>query len=604
MAQVTHGPNGRARAPQVLRSLGHEGRVRIDGGPLAERIADATATYLAMEPDDVLHGFRVAAGLVSPGTPMTGWSSVTSEPTFGQWVSGLARLGATTGNRAARERAVELVDGFAATVGVDGDTRMSLYGYEKLLCGLVDTYTFAGHEGALTLLERTVPWAERTFDRARPTPSAHNFAGGHIGPTGHARTIEWYTLAENLHRAWLAGAGDRVGDFARLWHYDAYWDRFLEEPGPGRPWPVPTWLHAYSHLNTFASAAAAYEATGQHRYLQIVRNAHTYFTATQTYATGGFGPSEFTLPEDGSLGRSLEWRTDTAEIVCGSWAALKVCAALLRFTGEARYGDWVEQLLYSGVGAVTPVRPGGRSPYYQDYRLGTATKLPHWDDWPCCSGTYLQCVADLPDFVYHASEDGLAVLLYVPSSVSWEHDGREFGLTQETDFPRTDTARLVLRGAGRLALRLRVPSWSNGFRTAVNGETVPTVPTVATPGQWLVIDRDWADGDVVEVTLGAGLRVLPVDDRHPNRVAFAHGPVVLAQKADWTMPISLPTPWEMVDLDEALVRQDAGNGDGPRYRPVGVGTARLPLGDLRPLSEIAERTPHRVYFDLDDPRIV
>ncbi|WP_154795851.1 beta-L-arabinofuranosidase domain-containing protein [Occultella kanbiaonis] len=586
----------RVRAQEVLRPLGHTGRVRIESGPLAERIADAADTYLAMDPDDVLHGFRTAAGRAAPGAPLTGWSTVTSEPTFGQWVSGLARLGVTAGVAAASERAIELVDGFAETVGPDGDVRMSLYGYEKLICGLVDTFTHTGHEPALALLERTVPWADRTFDRARPTPSARDFAGGRIGPTSHARTLEWYTLAENLHRAWLAGADERVGEFAREWHYDAYWDRFLTEPQPGLPWPVPTWLHAYSHLNTFASAAAAYEATGEDRYLEIVRNAHTYFTTTQTFATGGYGPSEFTLPEDGALGRSLEWRTDSAEIVCGSWAAFKVSAALLTYTGEARYGDWVEQLVYSGIGAVTPVRPGGRTPYYQDYRLGVATKLPHWDDWPCCSGTYLQCVSELPNFLYYAADDGLAVLLYVPSTVSWEHEGREFGLTLQTSFPQTDDARLTLRGSGHLALRLRVPSWSDGFAAAVNGEPVPAV---ATAGGWLVIDRDWCDGDVIDVTIGAGLRVLPVDARHPNRVAFAHGPVVLAQKADWTMPISLPTPWEMVDLDQAFEP-----GDGVRYTPVGVGTARLPLGDLRPLSEIAERTPYRVYFDLDDPRIV
>ncbi|ACQ78328.1 protein of unknown function DUF1680 [Beutenbergia cavernae DSM 12333] len=590
-------PPSRSAVSAVLRPLGYTGRVRITDGPLADRIADAAETYLGMSPDDVVHGFRLQAGLPAPGNPMTGWSSRTSQPTFGQWVSGLARLGVTAGVAEASQRAVDLVDAFAATVGDDGDARMGLYGYEKLVCGLADTALYAGHEDALALLGRTAEWASRTFERARPAASPNDFAGGRIGPASHARTMEWYTFAENLYRGWLAGADDAVREFASEWHYDAYWDRFLTPPPPGQPWDVPTWLHAYSHVNTFASAAAAYEVTGEVRYLDILRNAHTYLTTTQTYATGGYGPSELTLPEDGSLGRSIEWRTDTAEIVCGSWAAFKLSSALLKHTGEARYADWVEQLVYSGIGAVTPVRPGGRTPYYQDLRLGIATKLPHWDDWPCCSGTYLQAVSHLPDLVYFGDDDGgLAVALYVPSTVSWESAGSTVTLTQRTAFPVEDTSTITVGGSGRFRLRLRVPPWSEGFRVSVNGVAVDGV---ATPGDWFVLERDWADGDVVTVTLGAGLRVLPVDRWHPNRVAFAHGPVVLAQNADWTMPMSLPTPWEMVDLDAAFER-----GEGLRYAPVGVGTARLPLGELRPLADVPERVPYRVYADLDDPRIV
>ena len=587
-------------APEpVLRSLGYAGRVRLHG-PLGERIADAAETYLGLSVDDVLHGFRRRAGLPAPGKGLTGWSRTTSEPTFGQWLSGLARLAVTAGIPEARERAGELLGGYAETVGADGDVQMSLYGYEKLLCGLVDAACYAGHDEAIGLLERTAEWAARTLERDRPTPHAANFAGGVITAGGHARTIEWYTLAENLYRGHLAGASTAVRDFAAVWHYDSYWDRFAEHPAPGQAWDVPVWLHAYSHVNTFASAAAAYEVTGEPYYLDVLRGAYEYLTTTQTYATGGYGPSELTLPEDGSLGRALEWRTDTAEIVCGSWAAFKLCTALLRHTGEARYADWAEQLVYSGLGAVTPVRPGGRSPYYHDYRLGIATKLAHWDDWPCCSGTYVQGVAHLPDLVYQQHDGGVSVALYVPSEVSWSQDGRELSLSQRTDFPAADTSTLTVRtggGPARFRLRLRRPPWSSRLTVRVKGELVR--PRVV-EGGWLEIERDWADGDRVDVTLGGRLRVLPVDRWHPNRVAFAHGPVVLAQNADWTMPVSLPTPWSMVDLDAAFTR----TADGLGYRPAGVGTARLPLGLLRPLAEVPERVPYRVYADLDAPRII
>ena len=65
-------------------------------------------------------------------------------------------------------------------------------------------------------------------------------------------------------------------------------------------------VHAYSHVNSFSSAAMAYAVTGEERYLRICVNAFDFLQRTQCYATGGFGPDERLMPPDGSLGRSLE----------------------------------------------------------------------------------------------------------------------------------------------------------------------------------------------------------------------------------------------------------------------------------------------------------
>jgi hypothetical protein len=579
----------------VFRRLGYTGGVRITGGTLAERIEDALDTYLGLSPDDILHGFREQAGMPAPGKAMTGWSRVTTEATFGQWISGLTRLGVTAGRPDAIERAVELVRGWWETIPEGGDHRMGGYGIEKVVCGIVDLVEFGGHRELLELIAPIAAASSEAFSRTRPDGDPIDFEGGILSPT---RTLEWYTFGENFYRAWRLGAPDSVKDFADEWHYPHYWDRFAERPAPGTPWDVPVWLHAYSHLNTFATVAQLYEVSGDERWLEILRNAHEYFTTTQLYATGGYGPSELTLPEDGALGRSVEWRTDCAEIVCGSWAAFKLFDALMAHTGAAHYGDWVEQLVYSGIGAVTPVTSTGRSPYYQDYRLGIATKLPHWDDWPCCSGTYIQNVGHLADLIYYGTDDGLAVNLYVPSTVEWEDGGVTRRLVQTTSFPETDTADLEVDFSGRLALRLRVPSWSTGFSVTINGDDIEIV---ALPGEWATVDREWRAGDRIGVRLGAALRAIPIDRWHPNRVAFAHGPVVLAQTAEWTSPVSLPTPWEMVDLGAAFRRDE----EQPlRYVPVSVGTARLPQGFLQPLSEFPDRFPYRLYFDLDAPRII
>lgn len=134
-----------------LRELGYTGRVRLRG-PLAERVADAATTYGDLAVDDILKGFRREAGLPAPGADMAGWASRTTEATFGQWVKGLARLGAALDDDNLRQRAADLADGWAATLPAGGETRMRSYGLEKLFCGLVDTAVHTGHREALRIL--------------------------------------------------------------------------------------------------------------------------------------------------------------------------------------------------------------------------------------------------------------------------------------------------------------------------------------------------------------------------------------------------------------------------------------------------------------------
>ena len=73
--------------------------------------------------------------------------------------------------------------------------------------------------------------------------------------------------------------------------------------GLARP-PDTFGIHAYSHCNTFSSAAMAYAVTGENHYLQIIKNAYDFFQQTQCFATGGYGPAERILPMDGALGDS------------------------------------------------------------------------------------------------------------------------------------------------------------------------------------------------------------------------------------------------------------------------------------------------------------
>ena len=148
-------------------------------------------------------------------------------------------------------------------------------------------------------------------------------------PLHSGTPLEWYTLAENLFRAYDLTKNDKYREFAEVWLYTPYWTKFLDAE------PKDVWgVHAYSHVNSFSSCAMAYAVTGDQKYLQILKNAYDFMQNTQCFATGGYGPVERLMPPNGNLGVSLELRQNSCEVPCCSWAAFKMARYLMTFTGE------------------------------------------------------------------------------------------------------------------------------------------------------------------------------------------------------------------------------------------------------------------------------
>jgi uncharacterized protein len=557
--------------------------VRLLPSRFLTQVERAREIYGAVPNDDILKGFRRAAGLPAPGNDMRGWCSKTTAGIFGQLLSGMARMGRATGDPALHSKAAALLEGWTETLGPDGDARMRPYDWEKLACGLVDLHAYADLS-ALPLLARTTEWAARSFDRSRR--SAENFDFQGVGP---GRTSEWYTLPENLYRAHVASGNGLFKDFADVWLYEDYWRKFADTSDPRNVVAV----HAYSHVNSFNSAAMAYAVTGEQRYLRACVNAYDFLRRTQCYATGGFGPDERLMPPDGSLGRSLDLYAGHAEIPCGTWAAFKLSRYLMSFTGEARFGDWIETLLYNGIGASLPTEPDGRTFYYGDYRISGGIKQFYWHEWPCCSGTYWQTVADYHNVIYFRDSAGLYVNLLVPSEAMWQHQGQELRLRQETSYPDTDSSRMSFEMArpARLALRIRVPTWCDGFSVTINDEPLSLRPE---RHSWASIEREWQPRDAVTVRVPMALRTVPIDPQHPERVAIMYGPLVLAQdEACCRRPLALARGG---DLASRLVRE----GPEPRFRVTNTEPERH-VRYLQPLHMLPAFWPYWVYFDLSEP---
>ena len=568
----------------VLSPFDYRG-VKFGSSRWQHQYESARNFYLGVSDDDILCGFRRAAGLTAPGAPLGGWANRDSSVVFGQWLQAMARTSQANEDAEMRNKTVKLIDEWARTLGADGNPRMRHYPWEKLLGGLSDMYQYTGYERATALMEKIVDWAIANLDRTR-TPAANKPWELHSGIP-----LEWYTLSENLYRAYILTGKAKYKEFGDVWRYDTYWNKFVETSEPGDAHGV----HAYSHCNSFSGAAMAYLIGGDAGLLKIMKNFYDFLQKSQCYATGGYGPAERYVINDGALGESLAIRLDSFECPCCTWAAFKLAKYLMMFTGESRYGDWIEKLLYNGIGAALPIVGNGRHFYYANYHLGAGMKIYSRNTYTCCSGTYFQNVAEYQNLIYFKDASvtpALYINLYLPSEVTWHPSAdskRSVKLSLQTDYPEAEAInfKLAMEMPTTFSLKLRVPSWSKDVSFKLNGSAIDAE---SKPGNWAVINRQWKDGDQIEMTIPLKFRRAPIDKWHPNRAAIMRGPVVFAQQVVHKHLVSIPQD------NEALNRWMMAT-DNPavfRYTDQEQSSQR---DDFMPFYQFGEMQSYRMYFD-------
>jgi len=542
-----------APGKEIVREFPY-GAVRLTGGLLKRQFDHVHTHYLALSNDRLLKVFRQKVGLPAPGADMGGWydaNGFVPGLTLGQYISGLARLGAATGDAACHAKARALVAGFGEFLartdnpyaGAGAEKMWPAYMMDKYVVGLLDAYRLSGVEQAKSLLPEVIAKCRKFIP-----PVSKDRIGKKDPPYD-----ETYVLSENLFAAAEVTGDKQYYDLAVHYLLNPEWF----DPLAAGQNVLPT-KHAYSHTIALSSGGKAYLATGQERYKQALVNAWRFMEA-QRFASGGWGPEEqFVEPGQGKLFESLAHSTAHFETPCGSYADLKLARYLIRLTGEARYGDGLERTLYNTLLAVRTPDSDGGYPYYSNYGA-LATKKYYHRKWPCCSGTLAQGVADYALNIYFHDDAALYVNLFAPSVVTWQRPSGKVVVEQATNYPGEDTTRLTIRAGGRFALKIRIPAWSAGATIRVNGRAAEK----AHAGDYAVLERRWKSGEEVEVTVPQPLRTLPIDDQHKDVVALLRGAVLYVGLNPWeelaNTPLALPTALQPIRNDSYVV--NAGGKD-------------------------------------------
>jgi uncharacterized protein len=153
---------------------------------------------------------------------------------------------------------------------------------------------------------------------------------------------------------------------------------------------------------------------------------------------------------------------------------------------------------------------------------------PHFG---CCTANFSQGWPKFAASLFMKSaEGGLVAAAYSPCEARISVQGAEVHIVEETEYPFRGTIRMIVSPSRPLwfPFLLRIPGWADDAEILVNGRKV----SAARAGAFARVEREWKQGDTVEITFPMQSRVIAGFN---ESVSVERGPLVFAYNIgqDW-----------------------------------------------------------------------
>lgn len=515
--------------------------VNLLPGPLLE-LQDQGRDYLLwLQPDSLLHFFRIEAGLTPKAQPYAGWESEDVWGVgplrggfMGYYLSGLSLMYRATGDERLLRRLeytlseleacrkaggdgyiMAIADGrelfrrvTAGEIRTDNPTVNGawapLYLINKMLHGLRAAYVEAGQRQALTLMTSLADWfGYGVLDKLTDEQVQRLLVCEH-GSINESYLDVYELTGELRYLEWAGRLNDR-----------SMWVPLSEGKDILNGW------HANTQIPKFTGFEKYYTHTGDVRFDRAARNFWEIVTTRHSWVIGGNSTGEHFFPESSFEEKILQ---QGGPETCNSVNMMRLTEALFAQRPEARMAEYYERVLLNHILSAydpckgmcvyfTPMRPA-------HYRVYGSEDHSFW----CCNQSGLETPAKLNRMVFTKQGRDLMVNLFVPAAVTWKE--RDISLIQQASMPESPEVTLILQ-TGRerdLGLLVRKPSWSPEAVLTLNGRVI--VPETDSAGYW-VVREPWSGADTL--TIGFHPRVtaekLPGSERYS---ALLYGPYVLA----------------------------------------------------------------------------
>ncbi len=304
--------------------------------------------------------------------------------------------------------------------------------------------------------------------------------------------------------------------------------------------------HAVCATYLYCGATDLYLETGEPELLTALQRIWHNVTTRRMYISGGVGgkgegkstrgdPVHEAFQGDYELPNNCYCET-CANIGHAMWNW-----RLLQATGEARFADVMEQVLYNAGLSGTSIAQD-RFFYCNPMEWRADVKPPHkhqtatrWDicDCYCCPPQIARTLSFLQTWAYGVGDDAIWVHLYGGSRLAVQLPVGIVRLTQVTDYPWNGQVRMTIDEcpAAEFTLQLRIPGWCENATLLVNGHAIEgQLPS----GTYAAVQRVWQPGDVIELSLPMPVRLMeshPAVAANRNKVAVMRGPLLYCVEA-------------------------------------------------------------------------
>jgi uncharacterized protein len=277
--------------------------------------------------------------------------------------------------------------------------------------------------------------------------------------------------------------------------------------------------------------------TRDHELLASSARRWSDMVATKTYLTGGNGSRHV----DEGFGDRFELPPDRAyNETCAAIASFQWSWRLLLATGEAKYADHMERVLYNGFAAA--ISAAGDRFFYVNplqrredhYEKDDPGRRRVWFSCACCPPNLIRLLASVHHYLATVSGGTvsggtvsggtLSVQQYAGARLS----GAGLDIEIDTDYPWSGlvTIRVLSAPAEARELALRIPAWSASTTVAINDSP----DQAASPQEgYLRLRRPWRAGDQARLRLDMTPRWTYPDQRADairGCAAIERGPLV------------------------------------------------------------------------------
>ncbi len=250
--------------------------------------------------------------------------------------------------------------------------------------------------------------------------------------------------------------------------------------------------HAVTSTYLYAGATDVYALTGEDKLMTALERLYADLTSKRIYITGGVCPDFIGHSERGNvtfeshgteyvLPNKIAYNESCANIGAAMWMM-----RMLAVTGDTKFGDWAEQILYNaGISGSNleltryfysnplAYRKDVQIPYIVDEKNDLNVQYAHKADrrwhtftcW-CCPPQLFRTMAGIGRWIYGESQSEVYVNLFA----NCDYEGENASLSMTTNYPWDGDVKIAVSKADNAKVNIRIPAWCKD--ATLNGKKV------------------------------------------------------------------------------------------------------------------------------------